>query len=122
VSVAEEPAHSVTVAGEMVSDGVANTVSDTAACAVQPLAPVPVTVYTMLDVGEAVSVALLIAVRSSPVVGDHVYVTAPPAVSVRVCPLQSVALVGLTERLGAGNTLTVPVICEEQPPVVPVTV
>lgn len=69
VSVVELPAQIVTEVGETVTLGEAFTVIVDVAVFVQPLA-VPVTVYVVVVVGEAVTVAPVVVFN--PVPGDHV--------------------------------------------------
>jgi hypothetical protein len=88
----------------MVGNGL--TVTVTCAVRVQPQAPVPVTVYVVVELGEAVTVEPVVGL--SPVVGDHVYVFRPLAVSNVLCPMQ-IDTGGETIRGGgAGTTCTVP--------------
>ena len=60
---------------------------------VQPFTSVPVTVYVVLAVGEAFTIAPVVAL--SPEAGAQVYVEAPEAVSVKLFPKQRNRLAGL---------------------------
>lgn len=57
----------------------------------------------------------LVTIAVEPMLGNHVYVTAPVAVKLAVCPEQMVAL--FTPTVDAGITFTVPVAVAKQPPV-----
>jgi hypothetical protein len=72
--------------------------------AVHPLV-VPVTVYVVVTVGFAVTVAPV--VEDNPVEGLHVYVVAPLAVSIVLPPVQIVAEDGVTTTTGTGFTVAV---------------
>jgi hypothetical protein len=86
---------------------------------VHPFTSVPVTVYVMVDVGFAVTVAPVVALKS--VAGLHAYVLAPLAVSGVDCPLQIDA--DVTEITGNGFTVTVTCVDDVHPfTSVPVTV
>jgi len=103
------------VGGATVTTGVGLTVIVAEAVLVHPLASVPVTVYEVVDAGETV-----ILVVVAPVF--HEYVTAPPALSVALCPEQ-IDVEGETVTTGSGFTFTVAVAVLIQPfPSVPVTV
>jgi hypothetical protein len=90
----------------------------TCAVAVHPLLEVPVTVYVVVEVGEAVTDEPVVLL--SPVAGLHVYEFAPDAVSVVECPAQ-IAAAGTTTT-GRGLTVTVTCAVDVQPFLVPVTV
>ena len=116
VSVAEDPAH---IVGELtVIAGNAFTVTVEVAVPAHPEAFVPVTVYVVVDTGDAVTLAPVVADNVLP--GDHVYEVAPLAVSVAEDPAHIVAL--LTVITGLVPTVTVVVVEAEQPDVDPVTV
>ena len=83
-----------------------------------PLAPVPVTVYVVVEAGEAVTDEPV--VELNPVAGLQVYELAPVAVSVVDCPAQMDA--GGTEMTGGGFTVTVTCAVAVHPFLVPVTV
>ena len=77
---------------------------------------VPVTVYVVLEEGEAS--AVFVPVEVAPAL--HVYEEPPPAVKLAVCPLQIVG--EFTVIVGRGVTVTVAIAVLEQDPAVPVTV
>ena len=74
----------------------------------------PIIVYVVLLVGFTVTELPFVDI------GNHVYVVAPAAVNVAVPPAQIVELVA--EIVGVSDTVTVTVLFDEQPLVVPVTV
>lgn len=98
--------------------GLTNTV--TTPVSEQPLLSMPVTVYIVVTVGEAVGLGQL--VQDNPVAGDHVKVSAPVAWSVTPKPLHIVLFVpALT--VGKGLTTTVTVSRSKQLlPFIPVTI
>ena len=92
------PAHAV--AGDNVGNVGERTVTKEVAVPVQP-ANVPVTVYVVVVVGFAVTVAPEVAVK--PVDGVQVYVVAPLAVRTTFAPEQIIGAIGLTTTgTGAG--------------------
>src|SRR5690349_13769405 len=93
-------------------------VTVTCVVAVQPLAFVPVTVYVVVDTGDAVTDEPVVLLN--PVAGLQVYVLAPDAFSTVDCPAQIEA--GGTEITGAGVTVTVTCAVDVHPSRVPVTV
>ena len=99
-----------------VGSGVTVTITD--AVAEHPK-DVPVTVYVLVTVGEAIGFAIFVALN--PVAGDHVYVVPPFASNEVFVPLQIVTS-GETDTEGIGLTVTVTVVVLLQGPVVPVTV
>ena len=92
-------------AGLIVIAGIAFTVTATVALDTVPYELVPLTVYVVLVVGLATTMAPLVLLK--PVEGDHEYVLTPPAVKVTLLPAQKVAVVGLTVTTG-DNTVKVP--------------
>lgn len=88
------------------------TVTDTVWVLPQPLV-VPVTVYP--EVAEGLTESVLVV---APVF--QLYVVAPLAIKVVVCPAQIVALD--TDTVGLGITVTDTVLVSEQVPLYPVTV
>ena len=96
------------------------TVTTTVADLVQPLAEVPVMVYVVVAVGQALTLAPVVALRA--VAGVQVYVVAPEAVRVTQTPWQTVAGFGATVTVGEGLTITVAVAVPEPQGPVPVTV
>ena len=93
-------------------------VTVTCVVAVQPLAFVPVTVYVVVDAGDAVTDEPVVLLN--PVAGLQVYVLAPDAFNTVDCPAQIDA--GRTEITGDGVTVTVTCAVEVHPFLVPVTV
>lgn len=93
-------------------------VTVTCAVAVHPF-DVPVTVYVMVEVGDAVTDEPVVLL--SPVAGLQVYELAPEAVRVVDCPAQIAEGVG-TVTTGTGLTVTVTCAVAVQPFNVPVTV
>ena len=87
------------------------TVTVTVCVSVHPLTAVPVTVYVVVIVGQALTLAPVVAL--SAVAGDHVYVFAPLAVNVAQFPEQIVA--GGTVTVGFGLIDTVIVAVDVQP-------
>jgi hypothetical protein len=73
---------------DKVADGFGLTVTCVVCVPTHPLAVVPVTVYVVVTVGFAVTVAPL--TEDNPVAGDQVYVEAPPALKGEDAPLQIV--------------------------------
>ena len=94
------------------------TVTVTWVVAVHPLPLVPVTVYVVVEAGEAVTDEPV--VELSPVAGLQVYELAPVAVSVVDCPAQIAA--GETEITGGGIIVTVTCAVAVHPFLIPVTV
>lgn len=80
------------------------TVAVTVVEPVHPFALVPVTVYVVVTLGVAITVAPLAI--DNPSAGLHAYVFAPLAVNVTLLPLQNAAGVG-TLNTGLGFTVTV---------------
>jgi hypothetical protein len=119
VSTALPPEQKVAEEGEILTDGEAFTVTVTVEMPVQPPV-VPVTVYVVVLVGEAVTVAPVVALK--PVAGDQLYVVAPLAVNTVLLPEQMVADEGDTLTVGEELTVTVTVVVPIHPPVVPVMV
>jgi hypothetical protein len=104
------------IVGELtVVTGNGLTVTVAIAVPVQP-AVVPVTVYVVVTAG--VASAVLIPEEVAP--ADHVYVAAPPADKLAVCPAQMVG--ELTVMDIAAATVTVATAEEVHPKEVPVTV
>ena len=81
--------------------GNGRTVTVTCAVLVHPKAPVPVTVYVVVEFGDAVTVEPVVGLK--PVVGDQVYVFIPLAVNVVLCPAQ-IETGGETVMTGMGTT------------------
>jgi hypothetical protein len=107
--------------GFTVTVGKGFTVTVTVAVFVHPAAVVPVTVYVVVTVGFAVTVAPVVELRL--VAGAHEYVLAPLAVSVVLLPEQMEGAFGLMVIVGKGFTVTVTVAVPVHPDdVVPVTV
>jgi len=113
------PEQIVADAGVTVTVNVADTVTVTV-CVLLHEPVVPVTVYVVVDAGDAVTDAVLVALR--PVPGAHVYVVAPLAISPVLPPGHIVADAGITATVGEAFTVTITVCVPLQPPVVPVTV
>jgi hypothetical protein len=86
-----------------VTDGNGLTVMVVFAELLHPLASVPVTVYTVVTVGSAMT--MLPAVEERSVLGDHVYETAPDADNVVLDPAQ-ISAGGLTVTTGELFTIT----------------
>ena len=106
-------------AGATVTFGWLAIVTVTCAVAVHPSAS-PVTVYVIVEVGLATTVAPVVVFNE--VAGLHVYVFAPLAVSVVFCPVQMV-MFGETVTTGIGFTVTVVCADAEHPfASVPVTI
>jgi len=86
-----------------VTEGAALTVTVTLAVDEQPAADVPVTVYTVVDVGETFT--------DVPVKfpGIQEYADAPEPVSVLLCPVQIAAGEAVAPTTGMGLTVTVTV-------------
>jgi hypothetical protein len=72
-------------------------------------------------VEEGFAVTLEPVVELNPVAGDHVYVLAPPAVSVVFCPVQ-IETFGDSVTTGIGFTVTVTCAVAVHPDAFPVTV
>lgn len=100
-----------------VTVGVGVTVTETVALLSQPLA-VPLTVNVCVDEGETDTVLVV----APPAFALHVYVVAPPPVSVTDCPLQIVVAEVLAVTTGKATTVTVAVLDELHEPELPVTV
>jgi hypothetical protein len=82
---------------------------------------VPVTVYVVVDEGEAETV--LVLVELNPEAGLQIYVVAPDAVNIDELPLQIVCDVAETVTLGTGFTVTLAIAVSIHPAAfVPVTV
>ena len=104
--------------GVTVTTGNGFTVTVTCAVEVHPLI-LPVTVYVVVDVGVAVTEEPLDELKVDE--GVQLYVLAPPAVSVKFCPVQ-IAAFGVTVTTGKVFTVTVTCAVEVQPLMSPVTV
>lgn len=113
------PEQIVTLAGVIETAGNAFTVIAAVAEDEHPDV-VPVTVYVMVTVGDAVTVEPVVAL--SDVAGDHVYVVAPLAVRVLLLPAQMAEVAGVTVTVGVGVTVIVEDADAVHPAVVPVTV
>jgi hypothetical protein len=98
------------------TDGNGFTVTLTVAVPVHPAVLVPVTVYVVVEVGDTV---LLEPLPKPP---DQLYVLAPLAVNVEVCPLH--IDVGLADAVTVGNgfTVTLTVVVAVHTSLTPVTV
>jgi hypothetical protein len=112
----EPPLQMVVLVADAVTVGVGLTVTVTCPWLVQPFAPVPVTVYVVVVVGETVTGFPL------KLPGIHVYEVAPEPVRSVEPPLQMVGLVAVAVTVGVGFTVTVTCAWLEHPPLVPVTV
>ncbi len=110
--------HKVAEDGLTVTVGVGLTVTTTVAI-LEQLPLLPVTVYEVVTVGDAVTLAAV--VELNPVAGLQLYVVAPLAVRV-VLPPEQMEVEGLTVTVGEVVTVTVTGTLDEQPLVVPVTV
>ena len=93
----------IAVLGETVTTTVV-TVTVIWAVAVHPFISVPVTVYVVVEVGDAVTDEPVVLLN--PVEGLQLYVLAPLAVRVVDCPAQ-IATGGLTVTTGSGLTVKV---------------
>jgi hypothetical protein len=113
VKIVEEPEHTALDVGETATTGFEFTVTATVVIAVQPPDADPVTVYVMVDVGEAITVAPVVALRA--VDGDQAYVVPPEAVSETFDPLQIDAEEGVTVIVIEGVTFTIAVACPSHP-------
>lgn len=113
------PAQTLGAEGETEMVGFEFTVTVAVEEAVHP-ALVPVTVYVVVVVGFAVTVAPVDALR--PVTGDQLYVVAPLAVKLVDVPEQIATVPGDMLTLGIGFTVTVVVAVHGLHPPVPVTV
>jgi hypothetical protein len=102
VKIVEEPIHAFMVPPIAARTGKSFTVTVTASVFTHPLASVPVTVYVVVAVGVATTLAVFVVAK--PVTGLHTYVEAPVAVSVVLAPLQIVASLPATTT---GIALTV---------------
>jgi hypothetical protein len=110
-NVVEEPAHKLTFGPASVGRVMLTPIL-TVSVLRQPFASVPVTVYTVVTVGEASGLAH--AVQDSPDPGDHVYVTPPEALS--SVPEPRHIVVGALARIaGKGLTVTLTVSVFMQP-------
>jgi hypothetical protein len=103
---------------EITMAGPALIATDLVVAAEQPLLPVPVTVYVVDTIGDAVTLAPLLAL--SVAAGDHVYVFAPDALMVVLVPLHTLEP-PLVLIVGSGFTVTPIDLVFEQPFAVPVT-
>jgi hypothetical protein len=92
--------------------GAAFTITVFVAVFEQPLALVPVTVYVTVVVGDALTVAPVVA--ESPVFGAHVYVTPPVAVNEVELP-EHIVTPAPAEIVGNAFTDTILVAVLEQP-------
>jgi len=111
------PEHIVAGLADAVTDGNGFTVTLTVAVPVHPAALVPVTVYVVVLVGDTV---LELPV---PRLCDQLYVLAPFAVNVVLCPEHIVAGLAVAATDGNGFTVTLTVAVPVHPAVlVPVTV
>jgi hypothetical protein len=100
--------------------GIGLTETVTVAVLLQPAALVPVTVYVIVDVGLAVTLAPVVA--DNPVDGDQLYVEPPVAVKPVEKPLQIATLEPpLITGIGLIVTVTVAVLLQPAA-LVPVTV
>jgi len=114
------PGQIVEVGGVTITVGVGVTVI-TELAVPEHVFVVPVTVYVVVKVGLAVTVAAV--VELSPAIGSQLYVVAPLAVIfVPVPPEHIVEAVLFTTTVGVGLTVTVTLAEFPQSPVVPVTV
>jgi vacuolar-type H+-ATPase subunit F/Vma7 len=117
VSVVLPPVQMVPLAADDVIVGRLFTVIVRVDVFVQPLEPVPVTVYVVVVAGDTVTVAPV------KLPGFHTYVTPPVAVIEVLEPAQMVALVVVVLMVGKLFTVTVTCAVFEHPPgAVPVTV
>lgn len=121
VNCVDVPAQRLTVEGEMDTDSEDDTDTTAVAVAVQPEAFVPVTVYVVVAVGEAVTVVPDVLLR--PEAGLHVAVVAPETTRDVLPPVQIDVLEGVTLTAAGGLTTndTVDVFLHVLEPV-PVTV
>jgi hypothetical protein len=101
-----------------IKDG--TTVTVTFTVSLQPPALVPITVYTAVAAGLAVTELPVVALN--PAAGDHVYVDAPLAVNKVLPPVQRVGEDGVTDTAGRGLTIIVIVDVSLQAPLLPITV
>jgi hypothetical protein len=86
----------------------------------QPLALVPVTVYVVVEEGDAETVGPVVPLK--PDEGAQLYDVPPDPLSVTDEPTQTAGDEGETLIVGLAFTITVTVAVPEQPDVVPVTV
>ena len=105
VNVVVEPTHASVVPPIEARTGKAFTVTVAWSVLTQPFESVPVTVYVVVVVGFAVTLAVLVALN--PADGLHTYVDAPLAVKVVLKPSQIVAS---EPALTLGNWLTETVV------------
>lgn len=110
------PSQIVAAAGVTITVGTGLTVTVTVVVPVHPLV-VPDTVYVVVDVGFAVTIAPV--VEDKPVEGLQLYVVAPLAVSETLLPLQIGGAEGVTVTTGIGltvNTAGFEIIWGQAPP------
>jgi hypothetical protein len=113
VTLTEPPAQYEGEDGESVTVGEGFTVTVTVVVLVHPAPLVPVIVYVVVTVGEAETVAPVVALN--PVAGAQAYVLAPLAVMLTELPLQIVGAAGFLVTVGKGFTVTVTVVVFVQP-------
>jgi hypothetical protein len=103
------------VATLAVIDAVGNglTVTTTWSVFTQPLASVPVTVYVVVAVGEAVTLAVFVALK--PVDGLHTYVAAPLATKLVDDPSQIAASFPAATTGNGFTPIVVTALVAEQP-------
>ena len=116
VSIVDNPAQNAT-GGEIFTTGIGLTVTVTCVVSEHP-SEFPITVYVVVELGLAETEEPVVLLK--PIDGLHVYVFAPLAESVPVCPAQMVT--GGTVTMGTGFTVTVTCAVAVQPNEVPVTV
>jgi hypothetical protein len=93
-SVVEFPVQTARLVGVTVTVGVGLSVTTAVASTVQPAATVPTTVYVVVTVGDAFTVAPVVV--DKPDDGDQVYVDAPFAVRSTLPPLHNTGDAGFT--------------------------
>jgi hypothetical protein len=98
VSVVLLPVHIEGAEGLIVTTGKGLTVTVTVAVLVQPAALVPVTVYVVVAVGDAVTVVPVVELK--PVEGVQLYVEAPLAVRFVLCPVHIATGLGVMVTVG----------------------